>query len=53
MLSGTGMRRPKFDPNRIILNELVITGTVEYTGADYQDALELLADGPTADRRPH
>lgn len=43
VLSGTGMRRPRFDPNRIILNELTITGTVEYTPEDYHRSLELLA----------
>ena len=45
VLSGTGMRRPKFDSNRIILNELVITGAVEYVPADYERALALLASG--------
>ncbi len=45
VLSGTGMRRPRFDANRIILNELVVTGTVEYTPGDYESALELLASG--------
>jgi threonine dehydrogenase-like Zn-dependent dehydrogenase len=45
VLSGTGMRRPKFDPNRIILQELVVTGTVEYVPADYHAAIALLANG--------
>jgi (R,R)-butanediol dehydrogenase/meso-butanediol dehydrogenase/diacetyl reductase len=45
VLSGTGLRRPRFDNNRIILNELVVTGTVEYTRADYEEALSLLAGG--------
>jgi (R,R)-butanediol dehydrogenase/meso-butanediol dehydrogenase/diacetyl reductase len=45
VLSGTGLRRPKFDSNRIILNELVITGTVEYVHDDYAEAIELLASG--------
>ncbi|HEX5265823.1 MAG TPA: alcohol dehydrogenase catalytic domain-containing protein [Acidimicrobiales bacterium] len=51
VLSGSGMHRPRFDPNRIILNELVVTGTAEYTPADYEEALELLASArlPTAD----
>jgi (R,R)-butanediol dehydrogenase/meso-butanediol dehydrogenase/diacetyl reductase len=51
VLSGTGMRRPRFDTNRIILNELTIAGTIEYTPGDYEDALELLAAGrlPTRD----
>lgn len=45
VLLGTGMERPKFDPNRIILNELVVTGAVEYTPEDYTAALDLLATG--------
>src|SRR5260370_42406796 len=45
VVSGTGMRRPKFDHNRIILNELVITGSVEYTREDFADAITLLAEG--------
>ena len=45
VLSGTGMRRPKFDPNRIILQELTVTGTVEYTPADYDAAIALLTKG--------
>jgi 2-desacetyl-2-hydroxyethyl bacteriochlorophyllide A dehydrogenase len=45
VLSGTGMRRPRFDTNRIILQELTIMGTVEYTPDDYEAALDLLASG--------
>lgn len=45
VLSGTGMRRPKFDPNRIILQELTVTGTVEYVPDDYHAAIALLANG--------
>jgi (R,R)-butanediol dehydrogenase/meso-butanediol dehydrogenase/diacetyl reductase len=45
VLSGTGMVRPKFDANRIILNELVITGSCEYTQGDYRQAIDLLATG--------
>jgi (R,R)-butanediol dehydrogenase / meso-butanediol dehydrogenase / diacetyl reductase len=45
VLSGTGMRRPKFDGNRIIINELTIAGTVEYSPDDYADSLNLLASG--------
>jgi (R,R)-butanediol dehydrogenase / meso-butanediol dehydrogenase / diacetyl reductase len=44
VLSGTGMKRPRFDANRIILNELVVTGTVEYTQADYHAAIDLLSE---------
>jgi (R,R)-butanediol dehydrogenase/meso-butanediol dehydrogenase/diacetyl reductase len=43
VLSGTGMRRPRFDPNRVIVHELVVTGTVEYTQDDYRAALDLLS----------
>ncbi|HEV8063845.1 MAG TPA: alcohol dehydrogenase catalytic domain-containing protein [Acidimicrobiales bacterium] len=42
MLSGAGMERPRFDSNRIILNELVVTGTYEYTREDYELAMDLL-----------
>jgi (R,R)-butanediol dehydrogenase/meso-butanediol dehydrogenase/diacetyl reductase len=42
VLSGTGMRRPRFDPNRIVLHELTVTGTVEYTADDYRTAIDLL-----------
>jgi threonine dehydrogenase-like Zn-dependent dehydrogenase len=39
------LQRPRFNPNRLILNELVVTGTVEYTQDDYRAALGLLAQG--------
>jgi (R,R)-butanediol dehydrogenase/meso-butanediol dehydrogenase/diacetyl reductase len=45
VLSGTGMRRPRFDPNRMIINELTVTGTAEYTPDDYRAALDVLASG--------
>jgi threonine dehydrogenase-like Zn-dependent dehydrogenase len=45
VLSGTGMKRPRIDSNRVILNELVVTGAVEYVPDDYHRALELLARG--------
>jgi threonine dehydrogenase-like Zn-dependent dehydrogenase len=45
VLSGTGMKRPRFDANRIILNELVVTGSVEYTRDDYHEAISILTDG--------
>jgi threonine dehydrogenase-like Zn-dependent dehydrogenase len=44
VLSGAGMHRPRLDPNRIILNELQVTGSVEYTTDDYRLALLLLAE---------
>jgi threonine dehydrogenase-like Zn-dependent dehydrogenase len=39
------MKRPRFDANRIILNELVVTGSVEYTRDDYHEAISILTDG--------
>jgi threonine dehydrogenase-like Zn-dependent dehydrogenase len=39
------MRKPRFDSNRIILNELRITGSVEYVADDYLRALDMLASG--------
>jgi threonine dehydrogenase-like Zn-dependent dehydrogenase len=45
VLSGTGRGRPRFNPNRLIVHELVVTGTVEYTQDDYRAALALLAGG--------
>jgi 2-desacetyl-2-hydroxyethyl bacteriochlorophyllide A dehydrogenase len=43
VLVGAGMRRPKFDNNRILLNELVITGAFVYDADGFERALELLA----------
>lgn len=45
VLSGTGLKRPRLDSNRIILNELTITGSIEYTPQDYEDCLQMLAAG--------
>lgn len=51
VLSGTGLVRPKLDAMRIIVNELAVTGTMEYGRADFEDALAMLAAGvlPAAD----
>jgi (R,R)-butanediol dehydrogenase/meso-butanediol dehydrogenase/diacetyl reductase len=48
VLVGAGMARPKFDPNRILLNELVITGAFVYDADGFVRALELLASGKLA-----
>jgi threonine dehydrogenase-like Zn-dependent dehydrogenase len=50
VLVGTGMRRPKLDHNRILLNELVVTGAYCYDEDGIERALALLAEGrlPTA-----
>jgi len=48
VLVGAGMARPKFDPNRILLNELTITGAFVYDADGFVRALELLASGTLA-----
>jgi 2-desacetyl-2-hydroxyethyl bacteriochlorophyllide A dehydrogenase len=45
VLVGSGIQPPRFDPNRIILNEVVITGSCEYGHDSYAKALALLAAG--------
>jgi 2-desacetyl-2-hydroxyethyl bacteriochlorophyllide A dehydrogenase len=45
VLVGSGITPPRFDPNRILLNELVVTGSFEYDAGGIGDALELLASG--------
>jgi (R,R)-butanediol dehydrogenase / meso-butanediol dehydrogenase / diacetyl reductase len=45
VLVGAGMEQPRFDPNRILLNELVITGAFTYDHDGFERALELLAAG--------
>ncbi|HEU5085755.1 MAG TPA: alcohol dehydrogenase catalytic domain-containing protein [Acidimicrobiales bacterium] len=48
VLVGTGIEAPRLDPNRMILNELVVTGAFEYDADGIAEALDLLASG-TAD----
>jgi threonine dehydrogenase-like Zn-dependent dehydrogenase len=45
VLVGAGIRAPRFDPNRILLNELVVTGSFVYDHDGFPRALELLASG--------
>jgi 2-desacetyl-2-hydroxyethyl bacteriochlorophyllide A dehydrogenase len=45
VLVGAGIRAPRFDPNRILLNELEITGSFVYDAGGFDRALELLASG--------
>jgi (R,R)-butanediol dehydrogenase/meso-butanediol dehydrogenase/diacetyl reductase len=45
VLVGAGMEPPRFDPNRILLNELVITGAFTYDADGFDRALALLAGG--------
>jgi threonine dehydrogenase-like Zn-dependent dehydrogenase len=43
VLVGAGIKPPRFDPNRILLNELVITGAFCYDADGFDRALELLS----------
>jgi 2-desacetyl-2-hydroxyethyl bacteriochlorophyllide A dehydrogenase len=45
VLVGAGIRAPRFDNNRILLNELTITGAYVYDHDGFPRALELLASG--------
>jgi threonine dehydrogenase-like Zn-dependent dehydrogenase len=43
VLVGAGIERPRFDPNRILLNELTVTGSFVYDADGFERSLELLA----------
>jgi (R,R)-butanediol dehydrogenase/meso-butanediol dehydrogenase/diacetyl reductase len=45
VLVGAGIEPPRFDPNRILLNELVVTGAFTYDAGGFERALDLLASG--------
>ena len=45
VLVGAGLEPPQLDPNRILLNELVVTGAFEYGPDGVAEALRLLATG--------
>jgi 2-desacetyl-2-hydroxyethyl bacteriochlorophyllide A dehydrogenase len=45
VLVGAGIEPPRFDPNRILLNELVVTGAFTYDHDGFSRALDLLAGG--------
>jgi len=45
VLVGAGIEPPRFDPNRILLNELVITGAFTYDDGGFDEALALLSSG--------
>ena len=45
VLVGAGIDPPRFDPNRILLNELVVTGAFNYDAGGFEEALALLASG--------
>jgi L-iditol 2-dehydrogenase len=48
VLVGSGMEPPRFDPNRILLNELVVTGAFEYDAGGVAGAVDLLASSALA-----
>ena len=45
ILVGTGLDFPRLDTNRIILNELVVTGAYTYNDTGFESALDLIASG--------
>jgi 2-desacetyl-2-hydroxyethyl bacteriochlorophyllide A dehydrogenase len=45
VLVGAGIEPPTFDPNRLLLNELTITGAFVYDESGFEAALDLLASG--------
>ena len=45
VLVGAGMESPRFDTNRILLNELVVTGAFTYDQGGFERALDLLVAG--------
>jgi len=45
VLVGTGMYAPRLDNNRILLNELVVTGAYNYDAGGFAKALALLGSG--------
>ena len=45
VMVGAGIEPPRFDPNRILLNELTITGSFIYDADGFDQALELLGSG--------
>ena len=45
VLVGTGMDYPKLDTNRVILNELRVTGAFNYDDRGFETALDLIGSG--------
>lgn len=45
VIVGAGLDLPRFDPNRIILNELVVTGSCASGTSDFRSALDVMAQG--------
>jgi threonine dehydrogenase-like Zn-dependent dehydrogenase len=45
VILGTGLEQPALDCNRVILNELIVTGAYNYDANGFSRAIELLASG--------
>lgn len=45
VLVGAGIEAPRFDPNRILLNEVTVTGAFNHDDDGFERALDLLAAG--------
>ncbi len=45
VLVGAGMEAPSFDPNRLLLNELVVCGSFVYDEDGFERAMDLLESG--------
>jgi threonine dehydrogenase-like Zn-dependent dehydrogenase len=45
MLVGTGVDHPRLDTNRVLLNELHVTGAFNYDADGFPASLDLLASG--------
>lgn len=45
VLVGAGIEIPKLNPNRILLNELIVTGAYNYDLGGFENALALLGSG--------
>lgn len=48
VILGTGMEHPVLDTNRVLLNELIVTGAYNYDENGFAEALGLLASGRIA-----
>lgn len=45
VLVGAGIEPPRFDPNRILLNEITVTGAFNHDSDGFEQALDLLGSG--------
>ena len=45
MLVGSGLTPPQVDPSRLLLHELIVTGSLNYDADGFERALAMLASG--------